>query len=251
MKINIAQTSIASGQHASAQGADLIRQAIDKKGDVRIILATGSSQFDMLDKLVKQTNVDWSKCTVFHLDEYINLSQNHPASFVKYIKERFVNRLHKLKHFEAIDGMANDLESEIARLSRVIGIAPIDVAFIGIGENGHLAFNDPPANFSENNPYLRASLDPACRAQQVSEGWFDSLADVPNEAITMSISQILRSHNIICTVPDARKAQAVRDAVQGSITNMCPASALQNHPNVALFLDAAAASKLDGHCADE
>lgn len=250
MEISVDQSRIESGGHAAAQGAGLICAALASRGEARIILATGASQFDLLDALVARHDIDWSKCTVFHLDEYIGLSRDHPASLVKYLSERFVERVPELGHFEAINGPAADTEAEITRLISAIGTEPVDVAFIGIGENGHLAFNDPPADFEAESPYLRVSLDQACRNQQVSEGWFDTLDDVPTEAITMSIPQILKTQAIICTVPDARKAEAVRNAVEGPVSNLCPASALQKHNNTWLFLDAPAASRLSESVAD-
>lgn len=250
MEISVDRSRMDSAGRAAARGAEMICAALAGRGAARIILATGASQFDMLDALVARRDIDWSRCTVFHLDEYIGLSRDHPASFVRYLSERFVGRVPRLGHFEAIDGRAADTEAEIARLNAAIGTGPVDVAFIGIGENGHLAFNDPPADFEAESLYLRVSLDRACRNQQVSEGWFDTFDDVPAEAITMSIPQILKSRAIICTVPDARKAEAVQGAVEGPVSNLCPASALQKHDNTWLFLDAPAASRLGEHAAD-
>ncbi len=250
MKILVDQSRMESGKKAAELGADLIRKALANRGEARVILATGSSQFDMLDALVAQKDIDWSKCRVFHLDEYIGLSHDHPASFVNYLSARFVSQVPDLGHFEAVQGKADDIDAEITRLNTAIGTAPIDVAFIGIGENGHLAFNDPPADFDTDRAYIQVSLDQPCRAQQVSEGWFKTMDDVPTDAITMTISQILKSSAIICTVSDTRKAQAVAGAVDGPISNLCPASALQKHDKTWLFLDEAAAAdikKSDAH----
>lgn len=244
MKLSINVSPKASGAQAANQGAELIRAAIENHGEARIILATGASQFELLEALVAKTDVDWAKCTVFHLDEYIGLSIEHPASFVNYLTKRFVEKVPELKHFEAINGMTENAQDEIKRLNDAIGEEPIHVAFIGIGENGHLAFNDPPANFETKVPYLRVTLDQECREQQTSEGWFKNINDVPVEAITMSVAQILSAQNIICTVPDQRKARAVAQAVEGDVTNLCPASALQNHKNTWMFLDEQAASNL-------
>ncbi len=244
MKIFVDQTSKASGHRAAEQGAALILAALKERGEAHIILATGASQFDMLDALVSRQDIDWSKCSVFHLDEYVGLSDDHPASFVGYLNQRFVKRVSNLGHFESINGAESDTQKEIVRLNARLVTRSIDVAFIGIGENGHLAFNDPPADFETDSPYLKLPLDHACRSQQVSEGWFEKLEDVPTEAITMSIPQILKSRAIICTVPDARKAAAVRDAVEGPYGNICPASALQKHASTWLFLDAPAAGQL-------
>jgi glucosamine-6-phosphate deaminase len=243
MKIQIDKSKQVSGKNAASLGGDRIVKSIAENGEARIILATGSSQFDVLQALVARTDIDWSKCSVFHLDEYIGLSKEHPASFVGYLTSRFVSQVPHLKSFEAINGMA-DPEAETARLSFAIGESPIDVAFIGIGENGHLAFNDPPADFSADKAYICVELDVACRSQQVSEGWFASLDDVPTHAITMSIPQILKAQTIICTVPDTRKAEAVKGAVEGPVNENCPASVLQKHTGTHLFLDSAAASQL-------
>ncbi|PHS04322.1 MAG: glucosamine-6-phosphate deaminase [Blastopirellula sp.] len=250
MILSVDQSREVSGAQAAMQGALFIRSALDERGEARIILATGASQFNMLESLVERTDIDWGKCTVFHLDDYIGLSRDHPASFTNYLNQRFVKRVPNLGHFEAINGTAADTTIEITRLNTAIKTEPIDVAFIGIGENGHLAFNDPPANFETKIPYLRVSLDHACRTQQVSEGWFDALKDVPSEAITMSIAQILSAHAIICTVPDERKAAAVYGAIEGRVTNLCPASALQGHENTWLFLDKSAAKNLTGSTAN-
>lgn len=245
MKVSIDQSRLVSGRQAAEQGAALIQKALEDRGAARVILATGASQLDMLEALVAHKGIDWPKCHVFHLDEYIGLSEKHPASFVNYLTTRFVDRIPELGHFEAIRGEAADTNDEITRLNAAIGTDPVDVAFIGIGENGHLAFNDPPADFDIDQAYIRVSLDQACRSQQVSEGWFETMADVPTDAITMSIRQILKASAIICTVPDSRKAEAVKGAVEGPISNLCPASALQEHANVWLFLDEAAAAGID------
>ncbi len=249
MMITIAETKKVSGHQAAVEGAYLISQAIAERGDARVILATGSSQFDMLEALVAHSDINWSKCTVFHLDEYVGLAPTHPASFVGYLTNRFVNRVPNLGHFEAIDGL-NDPDAELLRLNRAIAGNAIDVAFVGIGENGHLAFNDPPADFEANTAYLKVELDVACRNQQVSEGWFPDFADVPTQALSMSIPQILKSRAIVCTVSDTRKAEAVENAIEGPISNLCPASALQMHNAAHLFLDAPAAALLSAHAAD-
>lgn len=245
MQISIDSSPMLSGVRAANKGGALIRQAIAARGTARIILATGTSQFDMMNALVAHSDIDWSRVQVFHLDEYIGLAPEHPASFVNYLTTRFVNRVSDLGHFEAIRGQADDATAEIARLNEAIGTGSIDVAFIGIGENGHLAFNDPPADFDTDLAFIRVSLDRACRAQQVSEGWFETMDDVPTDAITMTIPQILKAGAIVCSVSDARKARAVKGAVEGPLDNLCPASALQEHRNTWLFLDTAAAGEID------
>lgn len=241
MHIKISPTSSICGQQAARQGAQILRQKIASQGFANIILATGASQFDMLASLV-QAELDWSVCTCFHLDEYIGFDASHPASFRKYLKERFVD-LVSPKTFHFVLGELDPIE-ECKRLNQLIASTKIDVAFIGIGENGHLAFNDPPANFETKEPYIQVELDEACRKQQWGEGWFPTLEDVPKHAISMSIHQIMQAQNIICTVPDLRKAKAVQAAVEGTVSNMLPASILQEHSNAYLFLDKGSASLL-------
>lgn len=240
----IFKTKQENGAAAAKAGAERIRAAIARRGEANIIVATGASQFEMLDVLVNEPAIDWSKVTAFHLDEYIGLPIAHGASFRKYLWERFVRRLPlPLKAFHYLDAEA-DPEAVIMEKNAAIGKRPIDVAFIGIGENGHLAFNDPPADFETERPYIVVALDEACRRQQVGEGWFKELADVPTHAISMSVRQILKSAAIVCTVPDERKAQAVRDVINGPITPTVPASILQRHHDTTIFLDEPAASLL-------
>ncbi len=242
MEIIVSKDKYELGRKAAEKGAELIRKAIDEKGEANIIVATGASQFEMLAELVKQ-DVDWTKVTGFHLDEYVDMPVTHPASFRKYLKERFVDKV-PLKEFYYVNGDTGDPQAECDRLGRIIREKPIDVAFIGIGENGHLAFNDPPADFETEEPYLVVNLDEACRKQQLGEGWFPTLEDVPERAISMSIKQILKSKNIICSVPDERKAKAVQGTVKSEITPMIPGTALQKHPATWLYLDEASASLL-------
>ncbi len=237
MQISISPNPLELGQKAGKIGADLIRKAIQNQGFANIILATGTSQFETLKQLLAEKDIEWSMVTVFHLDEYIGIPIIHPASFRKYLLERFFNLVPELKTFHLIDG-ENDPEKECERLSTLIQNHPIDVAFVGIGENGHLAFNDPPADFQTEKPYLVVDLDHACRMQQFGEGWFPSLEAVPTQAISMSIRQIMKSKAIICSVPDLRKAQAVKDCFQKVIiSNLNPASILQNHQDCLVCLD--------------
>lgn len=243
MHLNIAENKQELGRRAASHGASLILEALGR-GNANIILATGASQFEMLGELVEQPDIDWSKVTVFHLDEYAGMPMSHPASFRKYLKERFVDQLsHPVAAFHYINA-EGDCQAECRRLGELIAKHPIDVAFIGIGENGHLAFNDPPADFETEEPYIVVELDEACRRQQAGEGWFPTLADVPTKAISMSIKQILKSRAIICSVPDERKSEAVKDAVEGPVTNVVPASILQTHPQATIFLDPHSASLL-------
>jgi glucosamine-6-phosphate deaminase len=230
------------GAEAAQDAADLLQHAISARGEASLILATGASQFEMLSSLVKH-RLEWSKITVFHLDEYIGLPAIHPASFRKYLKERFESQVTGLKEFHYVNGEV-DPRGECQRLGNLIQDITIDVACIGIGENGHIAFNDPPADFDTEEPYIIVDLDPACRQQQVGEGWFASLEVVPTQAISMSIRQTMKSTAIVCTVPDSRKAQAVKNTVEGLVTNRVPASILQTHPNCMLFLDESAAAML-------
>ncbi|WP_319561979.1 glucosamine-6-phosphate deaminase [Marispirochaeta sp.] len=243
MNISVSDDKQETGFLAAEKGAQMINEAIKKKGHATIILATGASQFEMLNHLVK-TGIKWSKVEVFHLDEYIGIPLSHPASFRKYLKERFVEKVGNLRKFNYIDGNADDINSEIERLSDLISDKIIDVAFVGVGENGHLAFNDPPADFETEKPYLVVNLDEACRKQQLGEGWFSKLDDVPIQAVSMSVRQIIKSTHIINTVPDVRKAEAVSCALAGPVSTLCPASILQNHGSCHWFLDKDSASLL-------
>ncbi len=231
------------GAAAAAAGIAGLRDALSGEGTASFIVATGASQFEMLDQLAK-ADLPWNKLTGFHLDEYIGLPIAHGASFRKYLWERFVSQLPlPPAAFHFLDG-EGESEVECDRVGSLITSRTIDVAFVGIGENGHLAFNDPPADFETERPYMVVNLDEACRRQQLGEGWFPDLESVPMQAISMSVQQILKSRTIICTVPDVRKAEAVRNATQGPVTPEVPASILQTHPDCHLFLDTAAASLL-------
>ena len=205
-------------------------------------MATGASQFEFLEALTSRPDIDWSRVEMFHLDEYIGLPADHPASFRRFLLERLI-RPAGITRYHLLDGEADPAEV-CERVGRALQSAPIDCAFIGIGENGHLAFNDPPADFSTDEPYIVVGLDAACRQQQVGEGWFPSIADVPSRAITVSIQGLLDSREIICIVPDARKAQAVRRCLEGPVTPDAPASVLQTHPDTTVYLDSASAALL-------
>lgn len=234
MEVIISTTKYELGEMAAITGAGLIKEAISKRGVANIIVATGASQFEMLNELIKQ-DVDWTKVIGFHLDEYIGISDKHPASFRKYLKERFVDKI-PLNGFHYVSG-EGEPQMECRRLGDIIKKHPIDVAFIGIGENAHLAFNDPPADIETEEAYLVVNLDEDCRRQQMGEGWFPKLNDVPKQAISMSIKQIMRSKTIICSVPDRRKAKAVKDSLEGIVTPFVPASILQQHEATWLYLD--------------
>jgi glucosamine-6-phosphate deaminase len=230
------------GTAAGKDAALLIKESIKAKGVANIILATGTSQFETLRQLL-QEEIDWSQVNIFHLDEYIGITDSHPASFRKYLKERFIEKVDSLGSVNLINGETNP-EEECRKLGEIISKHPIDVALVGIGENGHLAFNDPPADFTTEKPYLVVDLDEPCRIQQLNEGWFETLEDVPQQAISMSIQQIMKSRHVICSVPDERKAKAVKDCIEKEVSNLRPASILQEHPDCRIYLDKASSSLL-------
>jgi glucosamine-6-phosphate deaminase len=243
MNIKITQNAYELGKAAGAMAAQLIRKALKANSRANIILATGTSQFETLNQLISEKNIDWSKIVMFHLDEYIGLPVTHPASFRKYLQERFLSKVPALKDAFLINGEGDPVK-ECARLEDLITKNPVDVALVGIGENGHLAFNDPPADFETEQPYIIVKLDDACRKQQLGEGWFKSTEEVPHYAISMSIKQILLSRQIICSVPDSRKALAVKNTLEQPVNNLYPASVLQLHPDCSLYLDKSSAALL-------
>ena len=234
----------AAAEHAAAA----IRAAIAERGCARIIAATGASQFEFLEELTKATGIDWNKVEMFHLDEYLNMPETHPASFRKYLRERLIDKV-GITRAHLLDG-ERDADAVIAEVATEIGKAPIDVAFVGIGENGHLAFNDPPADFETDEPYIVVDLDEPCRRQQFGEGWFKSLEDVPRRALSMTVRQILKARQIIAVVPDARKANAVAKCFNREISPMAPSSILRTHPNTVVYLDKDSAALLDPQIAN-
>jgi glucosamine-6-phosphate deaminase len=236
------------GHAAAQQATTAIQRAIAERGHARIIAATGMSQFDFLDALTRPPEtglpaIDWSKVEGFHLDEYIGLPVTHPASFRKFLMERFVRKT-GIVNFHFINGDAPDPSAIVREVGKELASAPIDIAFLGIGENGHIAFNDPPADFTTEDPYIIVHLDEACRRQQVGEGWFADLSRVPQRAISMSPRQILKARELVVIVPDQRKAQAVKSCFEGKIGPMAPASILRRHPNATVYLDTNSASLL-------
>jgi glucosamine-6-phosphate deaminase len=235
MIIKVFEEKNALGKAAAEEAASAIREAIALRGSARIVAATGASQFEFLDALTAAPGIDWQKVDLFHLDEYIGIPMTHPASFCKYLRERLISKTGIVRH-HLLNGAAGFAEV-IRHASEAISAAPIDVTFAGIGENGHLAFNDPPANFDTEDPYILVNLDEPCRQQQVGEGWFANLAAVPTQAISMSIRQILKSRAIVSVVPDARKAQAVKACFEGSVSPIAPASILRTHQNATIYLD--------------
>jgi len=242
MKTLVFADATALSRAAAEQAAGILKEAVARKGKARFIAATGASQFAFLSALTARKDVDWSKAEMFHLDEYIGLPITHPASFRKYLLERLI-RPTGIANYHLLDG-ERDAAATCREAGAALNAAPIDVAFVGIGENGHLAFNDPPADFETEEPYLVVALDEACRRQQLGEGWFATLADVPSRAISMSIRQILKAERIICAAPDARKAEAVKACLAGEISPMAPASALRRHADVTVYLDKDSASLL-------
>src|ERR1700742_1971600 len=242
MNIKIFSNRDALGSATAEIGADILQETIKKSGAVRIIVATGASQLAFFKALTSAPGIDWARVEMFHLDEYVGLPISHPASFRKYLLERFI-RPTGIQRYHLLDG-EGDVATVCRDAARELNGAPIDVAFVGIGENGHLAFNDPPADFETNKPYFVVELDQACRQQQVGEGWFKDMSEVPKQAITMSIRQIMSARKILCGVPDARKAPAVKACLEGPVSPAAPASILQNHPDVNVFLDTASASLL-------
>jgi glucosamine-6-phosphate deaminase len=235
------QCGLAAGQY----GAQRLRDILTQRGAANVIVATGASQFVMLSTLAAAPGIDWSQVTLFHLDEYVGLPESHPASFRKYIKERFVANLPKApKKVFYVDGSAADPAQVCAELNATVKTHPIDLCFMGIGENGHVAFNDPPADFASEEPYLLVDLDEKCRRQQLGEGWFPSLEAVPKQAISMSVWQVLQSKCIVNTVPDARKAHAMKISFEGEMCPNHPASVIRLHPDCHSFCDQPAAAEL-------
>jgi glucosamine-6-phosphate deaminase len=230
-------------QVAAGQAASILRQAIAEQGKARIIAATGAAQFEFLEALTALPDIDWKRVEMFHLDEYVGLPASHPASFCRFLQDRLIQKTGITNHF-LLNGEQDP--AEVIRVTgEVLRAAPVDVAFVGIGENGHIAFNDPPADFKTEEPYIVVSLDEACRRQQLGEGWFATLADVPQRAISMSVRQILKTKKIICIVPDARKAKAVKACFDGEISPLAPASILRTHAGTTVYLDQHSAALLN------
>jgi glucosamine-6-phosphate deaminase len=242
MTVRIFKDKRSLSQAAAEQAAAAIRRAVADRGRARIVVATGTSQLDFLDALTRAEGIDWKRVEMFHLDEYVGLPITHPASFRKYLLEKLIRKA-GISQYHFLDGDGDVLE-EIQRVGESLQSAPVDIAFAGIGENGHLAFNDPPADFETQKPFLIVELDEACRLQQVGEGWFANISEVPRQAISMSVHQILQAREIIAVVPDTRKAQAVKLCIEGEITPMAPASILRTHPAATIYLDTDSASLL-------
>lgn len=241
MKIHVDSTAEQMGNRAAKETARRIRAAVQANGVCRILLSTGASQFEMLDALTKMEDIPWNQVVMFHLDEYVGMPMTHPASFRKYLKERFIDKVHPGAYF-FVNG-EGDVQKNIETLTQEIRKAPIDVALVGIGENGHIAFNDPPADFETHEAYIVVNLDERCKKQQLGEGWFATMADVPNQAISMTVYQIMQSKAILSVVPGLRKAQAIQNTLEApQVTNRIPATKLREHSDWELFLDSDSAS---------
>jgi glucosamine-6-phosphate deaminase len=228
---------------AAQKAAAAIRGAILDRGQARVIAATGNSQLEFLSALTESTDVDWGRVELFHLDEYIGLPATHPASFRKILLDQLVNKTGIAK-FHPLDGDARDLSEVICQVGKALASAAVDIAFVGVGENGHLAFNDPPADFETEEPYLIVTLDEACRRQQVGEAWFGDISQVPKQAISMSVRQIMKAREVLAIVPESRKAQAVKACFEGEINPTAPASILRTHANANVYLDKESSSLL-------
>lgn len=232
------------GAAAADRAAGIIQSAVADRGHARIIVATGNSQIDFIDALTAKPGVPWAAVTIFHMDEYAGMSDSHPASFRRWIRERVIERVHPARA-EYLIGDADDIAEECRRYAALLEEAPIDMAFVGIGENGHIAFNDPHvADFQDTAAVKVVSLDEACRRQQVGEGHFPSLEAVPREALTLTCPALMRAGHLVCSVPESRKAAAVKAALEGPLTEACPASVLRTHPDAWLYLDTESASLL-------
>jgi glucosamine-6-phosphate deaminase len=243
MLVKVFGDRVTLGRAAAEQAAVAIRRAIAERGQARIIAATAASQLEFLDALTAAPGIDWSKVEAFHLDEYIGLPVTHPGSFRKMLLEQLVRKT-GITHYHLLDGDAADPSEVVRRAGKQLASTPVDIAFLGIGENGHIAFNDPPADFETEEPYIIVNLDEACRRQQVGEAWFADISQVPKRAISMSARQILKAREILVVVPGPRKAEAVKLCLEGAISPMAPASILRSHPDATVYLDTHSAALL-------
>ena len=243
MLLKVFNDRVALGRAAAEQAAAAIRRAIAERGNARIVAATAASQLEFLDALTKAPGIDWSRVEAFHLDEYIGLPVTHPGSFRKMLLEQLLQKT-GIANYYLLDGDAADPLEVVRRVGKDLASRPVDIAFLGIGENGHIAFNDPPADFQTEESYIIVNLDEACRQQQVGEAWFADISQVPKQAISMSARQILKAKEILAVVPDSRKAHAVKVCLEDPISPMAPASILRTHPNATVYLDQNSASLL-------
>lgn len=242
MQLRVFDDKISLGNAAAEQAATAIRHAVKDHGQARVVAATAASQKDFLSALTKAPDIDWRRVELFHLDEYIGLPSTHPGSFRKMLLEQFIQPT-GITNYHLLEG-DGDAEKVVRTVGAALASAPVDIAFLGIGENGHIAFNDPPADFEIDDPYLIVNLDEACRMQQVGEAWFANISQVPPRALSMSVRQILKAKEILAVVPDTRKAQAVKACLEGPVSPMAPASILRTHPNTTIYLDKNSASLL-------
>jgi glucosamine-6-phosphate deaminase len=242
MFLKVFDDKISLAKVAADQAAASVIRAIRNRGTARVIAASAASQYEFLEALTAEPGIDWKRVELFHLDEYIGLPMTHPASFCKFLQERLIGKT-GITNYHLLNGEENPVKV-IHETSKFLSAAPIDVAFVGIGENGHLAFNDPPADFETEEPFIVVKLDEACRLQQVGEGWFKDLSTVPTQAISMSVRQVLKSKEILAVVPDARKAHAIKACFDGGISPMAPSSILRTHPNATVYLDRHSAALL-------
>lgn len=243
MTVKVFEDKVSLSSAAAVEAATLLRGAIRDRGRARIIAATGMAQVDFLRELTGTEGIDWPRVEMFHLDEYVGIPSTHPASFRKFLREHLIDKT-GIARYHFLDGDAADLQKVLADTAAALLSAPVDVAFVGIGENGHLAFNDPPADFETEKPFLIVNLDEACRNQQVGEAWFNDLSEVPRQAISMSVRQVLKANTIIAIVPEARKAHAVQLCLEGEVRPMAPASILRTHPAATVYLDKHSAALL-------
>lgn len=235
MILKVFQDKISLARAAAEQAAAAIRAAVRDRGRARIVAASAASQFEFLEALTGIPDVPWGQVELFHLDEYIGLPMTHPASFCKFLQDHLIGKVGITNH-HLLNG-EDDPADEIRNVGAALASMPIDIAFVGIGENGHIAFNDPPADFETEVPFLVVTLDEACRRQQVGEGWFKVISEVPKQAISMSVRQVLKANEILAVVADSRKAQAVKLCFDGDVTPMAPASILRTHPDATIYLD--------------
>jgi glucosamine-6-phosphate deaminase len=243
MRIKVFDDKPGLSRAAADQAAAAIRHAISDRGHARIVAATAASQIDFLDALTRFPQIDWKRVEAFHLDEYVGLPVSHPGSFRKMLLQQLISKT-GIQNYHLLDGDAAD-PAEVARsVGRAIASESVDIAFLGIGENGHIAFNDPPADFDTEEPYIIVNLDDACRQQQVGEAWFADISQVPKQAISMSVRQILKAKEILAVVPDSRKSRAIQLCFEGEVTSMAPASILRTHPDATIYLDRNSASLL-------
>ena len=240
MKLHVLETEKELGQVAADLIAEGLISAINEKGEANYLVSTGSSQFTTFEALIANKNIDWTKVTMYHLDEYVDLPESHIASFRKYLKERFVSKV-PLKKAVFVNG-EGDIEENLRMLEEELAAHPIDVGAIGIGENGHIAFNDPPALFEKEGAYHVVNLNDTCKKQQVGEGWFATIDDVPKQAVSMTVHQILQCEKIVSCVPYKVKANAIKATLENDVTNTVPATIMKGHKDFVLYVDRDSAS---------